>query len=75
MGGGLLEIASMNWLPMFHNHAMNMVTQLLIGFTFTAVYFFTFKYLIVRFDVKTPGREADAEEIKLFTKAEYRNLV
>lgn len=73
MGGGLLEIASMNWLPMFHNHAMNMVTQLLIGFTFTAVYFFTFKYLIVRFDVKTPGREADAEEIKLFTKAEYRN--
>ena len=73
MGGGLLEIVATNWLPMFENHAMMMVTQLLIGFTFTAIYFFTFKHLILRFDVKTPGRQDADEEIKLVSKAEYRN--
>lgn len=73
MGGGVLEIAAMNWLPMFENHSMMMVTQLLIGCSFTAIYFFTFKYLILRFDIKTPGRNAKEDEIKLFSKAEYRN--
>ncbi|WP_342291634.1 glucose PTS transporter subunit EIIB [Vibrio diazotrophicus] len=73
MGGGVLEIAAMNWLPMFENHSMMMVTQLLIGCGFTAIYFFTFKYLILRFDIKTPGRNAKEDEIKLFSKAEYRN--
>ena len=73
MGGGLLEIMVQNWLPMFHNHAMNVVMQIMIGSVFTVIYFFVFKYLIVRFDVKTPGREADSEDIKLFTKADYKN--
>ena len=73
MGGGLLEIMVQNWLPMFHNHAMNVVMQIMIGSVFTVIYFFVFKYLIVRFDVKTPGREAESEDIKLFTKADYKN--
>ena len=73
MGGGLLEIMAQNWLPMFHNHAMNVVMQIMIGSVFTVIYFFVFKYLIVRFDVKTPGREAESEDIKLFTKADYKN--
>ncbi|MCE0496161.1 alpha-glucoside-specific PTS transporter subunit IIBC [Vibrio salinus] len=71
-GGGILEMAATNWLPMFGNHAMIMVKQLIIGFSFTAIYFFTFKYLIVRFDVKTPGRESDDEDIRLVSKKEYR---
>lgn len=72
MGGGLIEIVTQNWLPMFHNHASGVVLQLLIGCGFTGAYFFIFKYLIIRFDVKTPGREADSE-IKLFTKADFKN--
>jgi PTS system arbutin-like IIC component len=71
MGGGLLETATQNWLPMFHNHASGVILQILIGCTFTVIYFFTFRYLILRFDVKTPGREAESE-IKLFTKADYK---
>lgn len=73
MGGGLLEIAAMNWLPMFHNHASVMLAQLVIGIGFTCIYFFTFKFLILHFDVKTPGRDSSEEEIKLSSKAEYRN--
>ncbi|MFB0975605.1 MAG: glucose PTS transporter subunit EIIB [Tolumonas sp.] len=45
----------------------------MIGSLFTVIYFFSFKYLILRFDVKTPGREDEAEDIKLFTKADYKN--
>ena len=73
MGGGLLEIIVQNWLPMFHHHAMNIFMQVMIGCTFTVIYFFTFRHLILRFDVKTPGREDEAEDIKLFTKADYKN--
>ncbi|RLM27054.1 PTS alpha-glucoside transporter subunit IIBC [Brenneria alni] len=71
MGGGLIEVATQNWLPMFHNHAMNMVIQIAVGITFTFIYFFVFRTIIVRFDVKTPGREDS--DIKLYTKTDLRS--
>lgn len=70
MSGGLIEIISQNWLPMFHNHASVMLTQLAVGLGFTAIYFFIFKTLIVRFDLKTPGRDSEA---KLYTKSDYKS--
>jgi len=72
MGGGLLEIATQNWLPMFNLHWVGVIKQIVIGCGFTIAYFFIFKYLIIRFDVKTPGREAECK-IQLFTKADYQN--
>ncbi|QCR08353.1 alpha-glucoside-specific PTS transporter subunit IIBC [Brenneria rubrifaciens] len=70
MGGGLIEIATQNWLPMFHNHAMNMVTQIGVGIAFSFIYFFVFRAVILRFDVKTPGRENG--ELRLYTKTDVR---
>ena len=71
MGGGLLDqFLPQNWIPMFHNHASMMFTQIGIGLCFTALYFMVFKMLIVRLNLKTPGREES--EIKLYSKADYQ---
>lgn len=70
MGGGLLDqFLPQNWIPMFHNHAGMMFTQIAIGLAFTVLYFAIFRTLILRFNLKTPGREDS--EIKLYTKADY----
>jgi PTS system D-glucosamine-specific IIC component len=36
------------------------------------LYFFVFRFFILKWDLKTPGREADGETAKLVTKDEYR---
>jgi PTS system arbutin-like IIC component len=71
MGGGLLDqFLPQNWIPMFHNHASMMFTQIGIGLIFTGIYFAVFRTLILRFNLKTPGREDS--EIKLYSKADYK---
>ena len=72
MGGGLLDFLSQNWIPMFKNHSSTVITQIVIGLIFTAIYFFVFKFLIQKMNLKTPGREDEDEEMKLYTKADYR---
>jgi len=71
MGGGLLDqFLPQNWIPMFHNHASMVFTQIGIGVCFTGLYFVVFKTLIERLHLKTPGREES--EIKLYSKADYK---
>ncbi|EOI2495779.1 MULTISPECIES: alpha-glucoside-specific PTS transporter subunit IIBC [Enterobacter] len=71
MGGGLLDqFLPQNWIPMFHNHASTVFTQIGIGICFTGIYFVIFKTLIERLNLKTPGREES--EIKLYSKADYK---
>ena len=71
MGGGLLDqFLPQNWIPMFHNHASTVFTQVGIGVCFTGIYFAIFKTLIERLNLKTPGR--DESEIKLYSKADYK---
>ena len=71
MGGGLLDqFLPQNWIPMFHNHASTVFTQIDIGLCFTGIYFVVFRTLIERLNLKTPGREES--EIKLYNKADYK---
>ncbi|VAF12727.1 PTS system alpha-glucoside-specific transporter subunit IICB [Enterobacter hormaechei] len=71
MGGGLLDqFLPQNWIPMFHNHASAVFTQIGIGLCFTGIYFVVFRTLIERLNLKTPGREES--EIKLYNKADYK---
>jgi len=72
MGGGLLDFLFLNWVPMFKNHAGTVFTQIIIGLIFTVIYFFVFKFLIQKMNLKTPGREDEDEEMKLYTKADYK---
>ena len=72
-GGGLLDSALFqDWIPLWSNHSGTYITQIAIGLCFTAIYFFVFKFLILHFDFKTPGRGDDEGGDKLFTKADYK---
>lgn len=70
--GGMIEFAAMNWIPLAKNHWMTYVIQVGIGLGFTVIYFFVFRFLILKFNFKTPGREDDGEETKLYSKADYK---
>ena len=41
-----------------------------VGIIYFCLYYFIFKFLIKKFDFKTPGREDDDTETKLYTKAD-----
>ena len=70
--GGLIEISSLNFIPLMANHWQQYAMTLVVGLVFTAIWFVVFRFLIVKFDFKTPGREDDAEQVKFHSKAEYR---
>ncbi|MGL6064897.1 MAG: alpha-glucoside-specific PTS transporter subunit IIBC [Fusobacteriaceae bacterium] len=72
MGGGLIEMMTLNWLPLMKNHSKTVMIQILIGLGFIPIYYFIFKTLIERYKLKTPGREGDEEEVKLYTKKDYK---
>ena len=38
LGGGLIEIAAANWLPMLKNHSNVMLAQLAVGLSFSQLY-------------------------------------
>ena len=42
-----------------------------VGLVYAVVYYLVFTFLIRKFNLKTPGREADNEETKLYTRADY----
>ena len=39
---------------------------------YAVLYYFVFKFIIEKFNLPTPGRDDDEEEIKLYTKADYQ---
>ncbi|SFD29775.1 PTS transporter subunit EIIC [Clostridium uliginosum] len=45
---------------------------LLIGVGDFIIYYLLFKFLIKKFKLKTPGREDEGEETKLYTKSDYK---
>lgn len=69
---GLFDALFLNWIPLFQYHPETYIIQIGVGLCFTAIYFFVFRYLILKFDFKTPGRTDDASEDKLYTKADYK---
>ncbi|POE40599.1 PTS system alpha-glucoside-specific transporter subunit IICB [Lacticaseibacillus paracasei] len=69
---GLIGWASENWIPLWQNHWTTYIIQIVIGLIFVAIYFFSFRFLILKFNYLTPGREADDEDAKLINKKEYK---
>ncbi|EFD4874297.1 MULTISPECIES: alpha-glucoside-specific PTS transporter subunit IIBC [Enterobacteriaceae] len=67
---GLIDFIFQNWLPLGSLHGDTYIVQVLIGLSFTAIYFVVFRALIVKFDIPTPGR--GSAEAKLYTKADYK---
>lgn len=50
------------------NAKTNWITMVLLGLVYFFVYYRVFKFLIVKYDLKTPGRD---ESIKVFDKKKY----
>ncbi len=69
--GGLIEMSSLNFIPLMASHWKEYLLLLVIGLVYTFIWFVVFRFLIVKFDFKTPGREETAET-KFYSKAEFR---
>lgn len=70
--GGLIEMASLNFIPLMANHWQAYLMALVVGLCFTFIWFVVFRFLIVKFNFQTPGREDDDEDVTFHSKAEYR---
>lgn len=55
--GGLMELAAFNFIPLMRTHAGSYLLALGIGLIFSAIFFLSFRGLILTFGLKTPGRE------------------
>lgn len=69
---GLINWTALNWLPLGANHWRTYVVQVVIGLIFTVIWFIVFRTLILKMDLKTPGREESSGDVKLYSKAEYK---
>lgn len=69
---GLINWAALNWIPLGAAHGMTYVKQVIIGLIFSGIWFVVFRFMILKMNLKTPGREDDDEETKLVSKQEYK---
>ena len=70
--GGVIDFSLFGLLPAGAGVATKWYMILLVGAVYAVVYYFLFSFLIKKFNLKTPGREADDEETKLYSKADYQ---
>lgn len=52
------------------NAKTDWINIVFVGIVYFVVYYFLFKFLIQRFNFKTPGREEDDQDTKLYTRAD-----
>ena len=67
---GLLDFVLYGILP--GNARTHWVVVLIVGLVYAVVYYVAFRLFIEKLDLKTPGREDNVEDVRLHTKAEYR---
>lgn len=69
-GAGLLQFISINWIFSLKNHAGTVIAHIIIGLIFTGIWFIVFRFLILKFNIATPGR--GDSQTKLYRKADYK---
>lgn len=67
--GGLIDLTLFGILQ--GNAKTNWIWIVIVGLGYAVVYYFLFYFLIKKFNFKTPGRELDTEETKLYTRKDY----
>ncbi len=53
---GMIDYISFGILPSFNGYQTNFLMAVVVGVPMALIYYFTFRFVIRRFDVKTPGR-------------------
>lgn len=66
--GGLLDFFLFGILQ--GNEKTDWIKVIPVGIVYFFLYYFIFKFLIRKLNLKTPGREDDDSEVKLYTKAD-----
>ena len=64
--GGLIDLTLFGILQ--GNAKTNWIWIVIVGLVYAVIYYFVFYFMIKKFSFKTPGREADDEETKLYTR-------
>ena len=64
--GGAIDLTLFGILQ--GNDKTNWIWIVIIGLVYAVVYYFVFYFMITKLNYKTPGREADDEETKLYTR-------
>ena len=58
---------------MLGNERTHWIILVVLGIVVFFIYYFAFKFMILKFNMKTPGREDDQENVKLYTKKDVQN--
>ncbi|MCI6561647.1 MAG: glucose PTS transporter subunit IIA [Ruminococcus sp.] len=64
--GGLIDMTLFGILQ--GNEKTNWIWIVAVGLFYAVIYYFVFSFMIRKFDLKTPGREAGDVEVKLYTR-------
>ena len=64
--GGAIDLTLFGILQ--GNYKTNWIWIMIVGIVYAVVYFFVFYFMIRKFDFKTPGREENDQETKLYTR-------
>ena len=67
--GGIIDLTLFGILQ--GNAKTNWIMIPLVGIAYFIIYFFLFRFLILKKNFATPGREDDTEETKLYTRKDY----
>ena len=68
---GLIDLILYGVLPgQAKSNWLMLIPVILVYFI---IYFFVFRFFILKWDLKTPGREAEGESARFVSKEEYRN--
>lgn len=73
IGGGLIAHITGFLIPLFNNHLDSILIYHVTGIIFVLIYFFIFRWAILKFDIKTPGREIGDKEVKMYSKKDFKN--
>ena len=68
--GGIIDLTLFGILQ--GNAKTHWIWVVVVGVVYFVVYYFTFYLMITRMDLKTPGREDEGEETKLFTRSDFK---
>ncbi|WP_455715974.1 glucose PTS transporter subunit IIA [Anaerosporobacter sp.] len=66
--GGLIDLFLFGILQ--GNGKTSWIYIVIVGIFYFIIYYFLFRFLILKFNFKTPGRDDDTEETKLYTRAD-----
>ena len=68
--GGLIDLTLFGVLQ--GNARTNWIWVVIVGVVYFFLYYFTFRIMITKMNLATPGRESDDVEPKLFTRSDYK---